>query len=75
MYESGSREPSFETLEAIADTFNVNMSTLLGTPDETAAAPAPGNSRLDQFNALFDRLSDEQQALILAAIKGFLSGV
>ncbi len=28
MYESGSREPSLEILEAIADTFNVNMNTL-----------------------------------------------
>lgn len=30
MYESGSREPSFEILEAIADTFNVDMNTLIG---------------------------------------------
>lgn len=30
MYETGEREPDFETLEAIADTFNVNMDTLLG---------------------------------------------
>lgn len=28
MYESGSREPSLEILEAIADTFNVDMNTL-----------------------------------------------
>lgn len=34
MYEIGEREPSFETLEAFADIFNVNMDTLLGTaPD------------------------------------------
>ena len=30
MYERGLREPDFETLEVIADYFNVNMSTLLG---------------------------------------------
>ena len=30
MYESGSREPNFEVLEAIADTFNVDMNTLIG---------------------------------------------
>lgn len=29
MYESGSREPNLETLEAIADTFNVDMNTLI----------------------------------------------
>ena len=28
MYENGQREPSLETLEAIADTFNVDMNTL-----------------------------------------------
>ena len=28
MYESGLREPSLEILEAIADTFNVDMNTL-----------------------------------------------
>lgn len=30
MYETGKREPDFETLEAFADLFNVNMDTLLG---------------------------------------------
>ena len=30
MYERGKREPDFETLEAIADYFNVNMNFLLG---------------------------------------------
>lgn len=30
MYEVGKREPDFETLEAIADLFNVDMNFLLG---------------------------------------------
>lgn len=30
MYETGKREPDFETLEVLADFFNVNMDTLLG---------------------------------------------
>jgi repressor LexA len=30
MYERGEREPNFETLEAIADVFNVDMNYLLG---------------------------------------------
>lgn len=30
MYEMGEREPDFETLEALADTFNVDMAFLLG---------------------------------------------
>lgn len=40
MYEAGEREPDFETLEALADTFNVNMNTLLGKSD----APIPSNA-------------------------------
>ena len=30
MYENGSREPDYETLEAIADYFNVDIDYLLG---------------------------------------------
>ena len=30
MYENGEREPDFETLEAIADFFNVDMDYLIG---------------------------------------------
>ena len=30
MYEKGAREPDFETLEAIADFFNVDMDYLIG---------------------------------------------
>ena len=33
MYERGNREPDFETLEIIADFFNVDMDYLLGRSD------------------------------------------
>lgn len=33
MYETGKREPDFETLELIADFYNVNMDTLIGRSD------------------------------------------
>lgn len=32
MYENGNREPSFETLEAMADFFNVDMNYLMNGP-------------------------------------------
>lgn len=35
MYENGEREPNFETLELIADTFNVDMNYLLGKKPTT----------------------------------------
>lgn len=34
MYETGKREPNFETLEVIADYFNVDMNFLLGRPPQ-----------------------------------------
>lgn len=43
MYETGKREPDFETLESIADFFNVNIDTLLGksgTSPPAAVLPA-----------------------------------
>lgn len=39
MYERGEREPDFETLEAFADIFNVNMDTLLGKSMPSNAIP------------------------------------
>lgn len=39
MYETGSREPDFETCEAIADIFNVDMDYLLGRTNVERKAP------------------------------------
>ncbi len=35
MYENGNREPDFETLEMIADFFNVDMNFLMGKPSNS----------------------------------------
>lgn len=39
MYETGAREPDFETLEKIADFFNVDIDYLLGRTDKTTVLP------------------------------------
>lgn len=39
MYEKGAREPDFETLELIADFFNVDIDYLLGRTDKTTLLP------------------------------------
>ena len=39
MYEKGAREPDFETLELIADFFNVDTDYLLGRTDKTTIIP------------------------------------
>lgn len=39
MYETGAREPDYETLEKIADFFNVDIDFLLGRTDKTTILP------------------------------------
>ena len=39
MYELGQREPDFETLELIADYFNVDMDYLMGRTNKTTVLP------------------------------------
>ena len=41
MYETGAREPDYDTLETIADIFNVNLDYLLGRIDKTTLLPEP----------------------------------
>ena len=55
MYESGEREPDFETLEAIADYFNVNMDFLLGQTED------PYDYENDPNNRLGDEASDSKR--------------
>lgn len=61
MYERGERRPDFETLEAIADVFNVRMSDLI---DEKPAPQEDGlddktKLLLDLFNEFDDSRKDE----------------
>ena len=39
MYETGAREPDYETLEMIADFFNVDIDYLLGRTNKTTILP------------------------------------
>lgn len=55
MYETGSREPDFETCEAIADIFNVDMDYLLGRSNVERKDPvAPTQSAPPGFSPMPD---------------------
>lgn len=64
MYENGSREPDYETLEAIADYFNVDIDYLLGRTTKTTKLINP-----QTIAAHFD--GDEYTAAELDEIKKF----
>ncbi len=76
MYEVGRREPDFETLEAIADLFNVDMNFLLGKDgsenddryylnDETAKA-AQEIFENKELKMLFDAARDAEPEDLIA---------
>lgn len=68
MYELGSREPNFETLEAIADIFNVDMNYLTGNETKNESPlPAIGTELSNAKRIMVEKIlqmSDEQAELL-----------
>lgn len=65
MYEAGQREPDYETLEVIADFFNVDTDYLLGRTDKTTVilredfpAPADDERFIKRITHVLQMLSD-----------------
>ena len=76
MYESGKREPDFETIEKFADYFNVDMATFFpsGEIEKTADPKVDGLSPLEaRLMELVRRLTDDQKEMLLAQIELLLS--
>lgn len=76
MYESGKREPDFETIEKFADYFNVDMATFFpsGEIEKTADPKVGGLSPLEaRLMELIRRLTDDQKKMLLAQIELLLS--
>ena len=76
MYETAKREPDIETLERIADFFNVDMDYLLGNTNKTTMLierkELPLNDSERSFLDSFRRLDDTDQARILERIEVLL---
>lgn len=63
MWEQGRREPDFDTLDLIADFFNVDIDFLLGKTDKTTYIPNPNKNSNNKEN--LNRLSDEEEKLVV----------
>ena len=61
MYENGKREPKIETLELLADFFNVDMNYITGNSDKTTYVPVPAHTR--------SSYSQKEQATLSAAFQ------
>lgn len=72
-YENEKREPDLKTLERIADFLNVSIDCILGRNKEKPTPTERG--RLDEtqkhFMGLVDRLTPEQQQLLLAQLQAW----
>jgi len=55
MYENGNREPDLETLEQIADLFNVDMNYLLGRSQKTTILPDYISPNCDDLITVYTR--------------------
>lgn len=66
MWEQGRREPDFDTIDLIADFFNVDIDFLLGKTDKTTYIPNPNKTvkKHDRSNYV-DDLTDEEKELII----------
>ena len=65
MYETGAREPDFETLEIIADFFNVDTDYLIGREDHTTLLLSGIEHELI---VRFRELSPAERSLILRSV-------
>lgn len=65
MYETGAREPDFETLEIIADFFNVDTDYLLGRTNKTTLLPETGYYINDDARDMAQFLYDNPEYRVL----------
>ena len=68
MYETGRREPDFETLEALADVFNVPLSSIV---DYDGVSPDQ-DPQIHAVSTMMENMSTEQKDQILAIVRTFV---
>lgn len=64
MYECGRREPDFETLEALADVFNVSLPSIVG--DENGYEMDP---QIRIVSGYMENMTEEQKQQIVAIVR------
>ena len=70
LYEQGRREPDFETLEAIADFFNVPIGTLVDKDPQSYPRRDPIDTYDDELVEELQRLHDDPELrMLLSATK------
>ncbi|SET76751.1 transcriptional regulator [Oceanobacillus limi] len=68
-YESGSREPGFETLQKISNIFDVTTDYLIGKTDNPNASEKSNNPSRAFYN--FDEITDQEKEYLEEQLKIF----
>lgn len=68
-WESDRYEPDFDALKKLSDYFQVSVDYILGR-DEKRPVAETDNGREREFVQLFEKLTPEQQDMVLAQLKG-----
>ena len=71
--ENGDRDISQSMIAKYAEALGVTPTFLLYGEEETPADAFKQDGRVDEFVNLFSQLTDEQQMMIIASIKGILA--
>lgn len=64
MYETGRRRPDFETLEALADVFNVSLPSIVGDENEYEMDP-----HIRIVSGMMENMSEDQKKQIVAIVR------
>lgn len=75
MYETGRREPDFETLEALADVFNVPLSSLVCDDDESRDEPPDGSHtpEIRIVSGMMEKMTKEQQEQVVNVLRAMFA--
>lgn len=74
MYECGRREPDFETLEALADVFNVSLSSIVS--DDTCSTYSPifeTDPHIRTVSGMMENMDEAQKRQIVAIVRAVVS--
>lgn len=67
MYETGRRRPDFETLEALADVFNVSLPSIVGDENEYEMDP-----HIRIVSGMMENMSEDQKKQIVAIVRAVI---
>lgn len=70
---SGTSKLTFDYACDIADALGVSFDYMLGRKNEKSPTPVARDRRVQEFITLFSQLSEDQQRMVIAQIKGILA--